>query len=59
MGGEHAALKHSYSITDGRNVICQKNATLATMLLKFQTMQLTLNFPHFVLFHARNEELVT
>jgi len=59
MGGQHAAAKQSDSITDGRNVICHKNANLATPLLKFQNMQLALIFPHFDLFHARNEELVS
>jgi len=59
MGGQNAAAKHSDSITDGSNVICQKNATVATPLLKFHSMQLALIFPHFDLFHARNEELVS
>lgn len=59
MGGQHVAAKHSDSITDGRNIICQKNAILATPLLKFQNMQFTLIFPHFDLFHAPNEELVS
>jgi len=59
MGGQHAAAKHSDSITDGRNFIYQKNATRATPLLKFQNMQLTRIFPHFDLFHSRNEELAS
>jgi hypothetical protein len=59
IGGQHVAAKHSDSMTDGRNVICQKNAALATPLLKFQNMQLTLIFSHFDLFRARNEGLVS